>query len=90
MLASKEGPSRRSTRIFFEELSRLAEELQNIAPEYTITYKERIREALNGLQYLKVTNCESRQHAEPLENIFNVFYQDLIVNLNHRISCCSI
>ena len=53
MLASNEGPSRRSTRIFFEELSRLAEELQNITPEDTITYKERIREALSGLQYLK-------------------------------------
>ena len=43
------------------------------------------RESLNGLQYLKVTNCESRQHLEPLENLFNVFYQDLIVNLNHQI-----
>ena len=58
-LASNVGPSRRSTRIFFEELSILAEELQNITPEHTITYKERIREALNGLQYLKVTNCKS-------------------------------
>ena len=77
MLASNEGPSRRSTLIFFEELSRLAEELQNIIPEDTITYKERIREALHGLQYLKVTNCESRQHLEPLENLLNVFYQDL-------------
>ena len=57
MLVSNQGPSRRSTRIFFEELSRLAEELQNITPEDTITYKERIRETLNGLQYLKVTNC---------------------------------
>ena len=55
----------------------MAEELQNITPEDTITYKERITQALNGLQYLKVTNCESRQHLEPLENLFNVFYQDL-------------
>ena len=77
MLASNERPSRRSTCIFFEELSRLAEELQNITPEDTITYKEQIREALNGLQYLKVTNCESRQNLEPLKNLFNVFYQDL-------------
>ena len=51
--------------------------LQNITPEDTIAYKERIREALNGLQYLKVTNSESRQHLEPLENLFKVFYQDL-------------
>ena len=77
MLASNKGPSRRSTLIFFEELSRLAEELQNIIPEDTITHKERIREALHGLQYLKVTICESRQHLEPLENLLNVFYQDL-------------
>ena len=73
MLASNEGPSRRSTRIFFEERSRLAEELQNITPEDTITYKERIRDALHGLKYLKVTNCESRQHVEPLENLFMCF-----------------
>ena len=59
MLASNEEPSIRSTRIYFEELSRLVEELQNIIPQDTITYKERIREALNGLQYLKVTNCKS-------------------------------
>ena len=26
---------------------------------------------------LKVSNCKSRQHLEPLENLFNVFYQDL-------------
>ena len=77
MLASNERPSRRSMRIFFDELSPLAEELQNIIPEDTITYKERIREALNGLQYLKVTNYESRQHLEPLDNLFNVLYQDL-------------
>ena len=44
--------------------------------EDTITHKERIREALNGLQYLKVANCESRQHMQPIENLFNVFYQD--------------
>ena len=74
MLASNEGPSRRSTLIFLEKLSRLAEELQNIIPEDRITYKERIREALQGLQYLKVTKCESRQH---LEDLLNVFYQDL-------------
>ena len=49
----------------------------NITPEDTMIYKGQIREALNGLQYLKVTNCESRQHLEPLENLFNVFYQDL-------------
>ena len=54
MLISKEGPSRRSTGIFFEELSRWAEELQNITPEDPIAYKERIREDLNGLQYLKL------------------------------------
>ena len=77
MLASNEGPSRRSPGMFFEEISRLAEELQNITPDDTITYKERIREALNGLQYLKVTNCKSRQHLEQLANLFNVFYQDL-------------
>ena len=29
------------------------------------------------MQYLKVTNCESRQHLEPSKNLFNVFYQDL-------------
>ena len=74
MLASNEGPSERSTLIFLEKLSRLAEELQNIIPEDRITYKEQIREALQGLQYLKVTNCESRQH---LEDLLNVFYQDL-------------
>ena len=64
-------------RIFFDELSTLAEELQNITQKDMITYKERIREALNGLQYLKVTNYESRQRLEPLENLFNVLYQDL-------------
>ena len=62
MLASNKGSSKRSTGILFEELSRLTEELQHIIPEDTITYKERIREAL--LQYLEVTNCESRQHLE--------------------------
>ena len=51
--------------------------LQNITPEDTIAYNEQIREALNGLQYLKVTSSESRQHLEPLENLFKVFYQDL-------------
>ena len=69
MLASNEEPSRRSTGIFFEELSRLAEELQNIASEDTITYKERIREVLNGLQCLKVNNCENRHNLEPLIKI---------------------
>ena len=64
-------------RIFFEELNRLAEELQNITPEDTIKFKERIREALNGLQCLKVTKCESMQQLKLLENVFNVFYQDL-------------
>ena len=58
MLASNKGSSKRSTGILFEELSRLTEELQHIIPEDRITYKERIREAL--LQYLEVTNCESR------------------------------
>ena len=77
MIASKERPSRRSARIFHEELSRLAEELQNTTPQDTITCKERIRKVLNELKYLKVTNLKSRQHLEPLENIFNVFYQDL-------------
>ena len=62
MLASNKGSSKRSTGILFEELSRLTEELQHIIPEDTITYKERIREAL--LQYFEVTNCESRQHLE--------------------------
>ena len=75
MLASNKGSSKRSTGILFEELSRLTEELQHIIPEDTITYKERIREAL--LQYLEVTNCESRQHLERWENLFNVYYQDL-------------
>ena len=77
MLASNERPSRRSARIFHEELSSLAEELQNTTPQDTITCKERMRKVLNELQYLKVTNLKSRQHLEPLENIFNVFYQDL-------------
>ena len=77
MVASKERPSRRSARIFHEELSSLAEELQNTTPQDTITCKERMRKILNELQYLKVTNLNSRQHLEPLENIFNVFYQDL-------------
>ena len=45
MLTSKKGPSKKSTRIIFEEISRLAEELQKITSED----KERIREALNGL-----------------------------------------
>ena len=40
---------------------------------------------LNGLQYLKVTNCESRQHLKPLENLFNVFYQDSLLKLNYLI-----
>ena len=40
MVASNQGPSRRSTRIFFEELSRIAEKLQNVTPEDTITCKE--------------------------------------------------
>ena len=77
MLASNERPSRTSARIFHEELSSLAEELQNTTPQDTITCKERMRKVLNELQYLKVTNLKSRQHLEPLENIFNVFYQDL-------------
>ena len=45
MLTSKKGPSKRSTCTIFEEISRLAEELQKITSED----KERIREALNGL-----------------------------------------
>ena len=76
MSASNKGPSKKSTGIFFEKLSRLGEDLQNITPEDTMTYKERIREALNELQYVKVTNCESRQHLEPLGDLFNVFCQD--------------
>ena len=40
---------------------------------------------LNGLQYLKVTDCESRQHLKPLENLFNVFYQDSLLKLNFLI-----
>ena len=47
-----------------------------ITPEDAMTYKEQIREALNELQYVKVTNSESRQHLEPLENLVNVFCQD--------------
>ena len=73
MLTSKKGPSKTSTRTIFEEISRLAEELQKITSED----KERIREALNGLYLLKVRKCEIRQHLEPLENLLNVFYQYL-------------
>ena len=51
MLASNGGSCRRSTRIFFEKFSRLAEQLQNIQPEYTITYEEQIKQPLNGLQH---------------------------------------
>ena len=40
---------------------------------------------LNRLQYLKVTNCEDRQHLKPLENLFNVFYQDSLLKLNYLI-----
>ena len=29
------------------------------------------------MQYLKVTKCEYRQDLQPLENLFNVFYQEL-------------
>ena len=58
-------------------LSRLVEELQNITLKDTITYKESIRGTLNKLQYLKVANCERRQHVAPLENLFNVFCPDL-------------
>ena len=47
--------------------------------------KERITKALNGLQHLKATNCESRQHLKPLENLSNVFYQGLKL-INHNIS----
>ena len=46
---------------------------QNITPEDTMIYKGQIREALNGLQYLKVSNYESRQHLEPLENLLMCF-----------------
>ena len=52
-------------RIFFEKFSRLAEQLQNIQPEYIITYKEQIKEFLNGLQHLQITNSESWPHLEP-------------------------
>ena len=40
MLASNGKPSRRFPDIFFEELSRLAEELQNITPEDPVIHKE--------------------------------------------------
>lgn len=65
MLASYEGPSKRSMSIFFEELSRMAIELQNVTLEDKITFKKQTREILKELQYLKVTSCES--------NTFNVF-----------------
>lgn len=45
--------------ILFEEFSKLAEQLQNIQPEYMITYKNRIKESSNGLQNLWITNSES-------------------------------
>ena len=40
MLASDGKPSRISPGIFFEQLSRLAEELQNITLEDPVIYKE--------------------------------------------------
>ena len=65
MLASNGGSCRRSTRIFFEKFSRLAEQLQNIQPEYMITYEEQIKEPLNGLQHWQITKTESWPHLEP-------------------------
>lgn len=59
MLASNGGSSGRSMGILFEEFSKLAEQLQNIQPEYMITYKNRIKESSNGLQNLWITNSES-------------------------------
>lgn len=40
MPALNEGSSRRSTSVFFEEFSKLAEQLQIIQPEFMTTYKE--------------------------------------------------
>lgn len=59
MLASNGGFSGRSMGILFEEFSKLAEQLQNIQPEYMITYKDRIKESSNGLQNLWINNSES-------------------------------
>ena len=59
MLASNGGSSGRSMGILFEEFSKLAEQLQNIQPEYMITYKNRIKESSNGLQNFWITNSES-------------------------------
>ena len=59
MLASNGGSSGRSMGILFEEFTKLAEQLQNIQPEYMITYKNRIKESSNGLQNLWITNSES-------------------------------
>ena len=59
MLASNGGSSGRSMGILFEEFSKLAKQLQNIQPEYMITYKNRIKESSNGLQNLWITNSES-------------------------------
>lgn len=59
MLASNGGSSGKSMGILFEEFSKLAEQLQNIQPEYMITYKNRIKESSNGLQNLWITNSES-------------------------------
>ena len=59
MLASNGGSSGKSMGILFEEFSKLAEQLQNIQPEYMITYKNRIKKSSNGLQNLWITNSES-------------------------------
>lgn len=59
MLASNGGSSGKSMGILFEEFSKLAEQLQNIQPEYMITYKDRIKESSNGLQNLWINNSES-------------------------------
>ena len=44
------------------------------AAEYTIIIhddiKKQIKEALNGLKHLEITNFESRQHLWPLKNMF--------------------
>ena len=53
MLASNGGSCRRSTRIFFEKFSRLAEQLQNIQPEYAITYEEQMAYNIGRLPKLK-------------------------------------
>ena len=51
--------------------------LENTNPEGKIKWKEGIREVLNGLQHLKSTTSERRPHLGPLENVINMFHEDL-------------